>query len=160
MHTWYLGVLMQIYLFISLLLLLLRKKLRIKGNKMLQYVIWSSGIISVFLFLFPGINRDIKFYFFPFRLFEFCAGGCAGINAEKYSQLIQKRSRSCSNKIMYYSCMVLIGLLLVSGIWNPGIAGDYLRLFLVGITSLLLLWGGFFLFSDIEINLLAWKNEL
>lgn len=142
MHTWYLGVLLEIYLYISLLCLIFKDKFHNrKADKALRNVICVSAIISMFLFLFPYINKNIKFYFFPFRLFEFCAGGCVGIYGSKITLFMQKRNKGRLNVIIYYICIIAVILLFLQGMWNRNIPNTVLVMTTVILTCLCILSG-------------------
>lgn len=73
MHTWYLGIIVQFYVVFSLIVILSKKLIRTKKN-ITVYIVGSCLLISLALYLFPAFNTTQKFYFLPFRVFEFCAG--------------------------------------------------------------------------------------
>ena len=74
MHTWYLALLFQYYIFYALLLYVV---IRYNNNKKLaiKNTIFILFFISLFLYITPIINIPQKFYLLPARLFEFAAGG-------------------------------------------------------------------------------------
>ena len=87
MHFWYLGVVVQFY-FIVPLLLIVFKKLSRRWNLGTAEQMQRAGVILLFvisfiLYLWPSINFSDKFYFTPFRIWEFCAGGIIGIYMHK-----------------------------------------------------------------------------
>lgn len=80
MHLWYVGVLFEFYLVYPLIILIISKvseKNNPKNIKLYKRGILSLTFISVILYLYPGFGAAQKFYFLPFRFFEFGIG--AGI---------------------------------------------------------------------------------
>ena len=72
MHTWYLGIVVQFYLFFTVSLIIVRKLFKSKRS-----YLWLTAIVfvcSLVLYFLPGVGFAQRFYFLPFRLFEFCAG--------------------------------------------------------------------------------------
>lgn len=136
MHTWYLGVLVQIYIFISLFAFLIRIKCQ-NREKFFRYTIYTMGILSLILFLLPSIYKDIKFYFFPFRLFEFCAGGIIGIHCKEISQFMRRRLGEPVRLGMYFFCICIMCFLLSNGILEH----TYIVIAVVGITCLCIIVG-------------------
>lgn len=73
MHTWYLGVLMQMYVALALLLALVNKVY--KGNQ--KGLKWCVGILTILSFaayIMPNVAPEWKFYYAPFRLYEMTLG--------------------------------------------------------------------------------------
>ena len=75
MHLWYIGVLMEAYIIIPLIVLFANKIL--PGEKRRLVILTALGltILSFFLFICPKFTDAQKFYYLPFRLFEISAGG-------------------------------------------------------------------------------------
>ena len=73
MHTWYLGIIVQFYIILALLLILAKKVLKSHKNITIHLVEILS-VISLILYLTPSFSITEKFYFLPFRIFEFGAG--------------------------------------------------------------------------------------
>lgn len=71
MHLWYIGVLMQAYIVIPLIVLLVRKFLR--GG--VKQTALGLTIISLLFFISPWFTDAQKFYYLPFRFFEITMGG-------------------------------------------------------------------------------------
>lgn len=78
MHTWYLGVVVQFYIFFTILIVFLKKTIKTSKNITL-YTIVICSIISLILYLIPLFTVTEKFYFLPFRIFEFGAGMCVAL---------------------------------------------------------------------------------
>ena len=71
MHMWYIGVLIQSIVFLSIFLWIASKISKKKGIK------YSLILISVFSFVvwcMPCFSTEAKFFYFPFRLFEITIG--------------------------------------------------------------------------------------
>lgn len=73
MHTWYVGVYIQSFSFLVIVLWIARK---IFGRDYSNYVLIILTIVSAILFILPIFPASNKFYYFPFRLFEITIGGC------------------------------------------------------------------------------------
>ena len=73
MHLWYVGVLMQAFVFFPLIVNLLKKKT--DGIKALKISTIGVTIVSLALFAMPFISDSQKFYYLPFRFFEVTIAG-------------------------------------------------------------------------------------
>ena len=75
MHTWYVGLLMQFYVVVPLILFAIGSMItnNDKRRKKFVWVMSLLGLVSLFLYLTSSNNAQ-KFYYLPFRLYEFCAG--------------------------------------------------------------------------------------
>lgn len=75
MHTWYVGLLMQFYVLIPLLLFLVGRIVKDTRSRRIVniYLMTGIGVVSLFLYLITD-NGGAKFYYLPYRLYEFCAG--------------------------------------------------------------------------------------
>ncbi len=74
MHTWYLGVLFQGYVFLPLLWVVCAKFI----SNRLKAVLCGSIIvssISLLLYVMPWFSDAVKFYYLPFRAYEILFGG-------------------------------------------------------------------------------------
>lgn len=81
MHTWYLGIMMQYYLFFPLLIMTVHRfcgSSWLKKTRIMLYVV--TGISLAFLLL-PCVSEANKFYFLPARLWEYAVGGILAISA-------------------------------------------------------------------------------
>ncbi len=74
MHLWYIGLLMQLYVFFPLVYLI-AWKIGKKSTKALGITTIIISISSLILFLLPVFSSAWKFYLLPFRLFELSTGG-------------------------------------------------------------------------------------
>lgn len=75
MHTWYVGVIMQFYVIIPLLLFAVGKWSKNADRRKHANIVLVSliGVASLVAYL-TCENAAMKFYYLPFRLYEFCAG--------------------------------------------------------------------------------------
>lgn len=113
MHTWYVGILMQFYIVVPLFLFVAGKVLKENTvrNKVNTIIIVLIGIISFVLHL---LETDVasKFYFLPYRLWEFCAGGLAYYLSGKCQEGINKKVWVNVSFTLIY--MVLLSLLFLN----------------------------------------------
>lgn len=72
MHTWYIGVLVQAIVFLSILLWVVSKMF--KGKNGIRNTLIFVTIVSLLAYCLPIFSSSDKFYFFPFRLFEITIG--------------------------------------------------------------------------------------
>ena len=75
MHTWYVGLLMQYYVLIPLLFFIAGNLISDTNKRRKANVILASLLCLFSLYLYI-ISDDAcaKFYYLPYRLYEFCAG--------------------------------------------------------------------------------------
>lgn len=132
MHTWYVGLLMQYYVFI-IVIGWLTQKFSGKNRKRVVIVITSIiAVVSLLLYLFFGSPAD-KFYFLQYRLFEFAAGMLVFYLLFKKDQEPRESNRWNVLFLVIYGCLLALLFVDVSFIKNQ------VRLLLVvGLTSLLL----------------------
>ena len=75
MHTWFLGVLMQFYVVFSLLMLLVRRRMKI--------MLILLTLLSLLLYLLPIDTIGDKYYMLPYRFFEITIGGVIAFRSQK-----------------------------------------------------------------------------
>lgn len=73
MHMWYLGILVQFYVLFSIFVVLIKKVLP-AGRDWTFAIVTLCGIVSLGVYVLTDVSASIKFYFVPFRMFEFCFG--------------------------------------------------------------------------------------
>ncbi len=100
MHTWYLGILMQAYVVIPLLILIV-SKISNNSKKALKGFMIFITIASFILFLLPIASDAQKFYYLPYRIFEISSGAVVGLlnykkDNNKYSKLMVLVEIICS----------------------------------------------------------------
>lgn len=77
MHTWYVGLLMQLYL-VYLLLFCLAKIKKAEPWKALLVIVSSLAFLSLLCY-FGSSNEAYRFYYLPARFFEFAVGGIVAL---------------------------------------------------------------------------------
>lgn len=129
MHLWYAGVLMQAYLVIPLILMGVFRICKHLRQQIIAVICFL--FISFLLYLLPFATTAEKFYYLPFRLFEFFAGILAA--------LIVKINFSFSGKKNIVSSIFLIALLLVAlAARNTLISAEFMLVSVVICTAALL----------------------
>ena len=112
MHTWYVGLLMQFYVLIPFILFIIGRlikdaKKRQKSNLCLMGLI---AIVSVLLYWLSD-NVCARFYYLPYRLFEFCIGGIVfylfGANQVKANK------KAVMNALFSFAYLCLLALLFI-----------------------------------------------
>lgn len=75
MHTWYVGLIMQYYIIVSLLLFAVSKCFRntVKRKYVNIVLVTIIGFVSLVMYFFED-NTAYKFYYLFYRLYEFCVG--------------------------------------------------------------------------------------
>ena len=73
MHTWYLGILVQFYVLFSIIVVTFKKILPDTRDWSVP-IVCICAVASLGIFVLPDISASAKFYFVPFRVYEFCAG--------------------------------------------------------------------------------------
>ena len=76
MHLWYLGILMQAFALLSILLYVVWRVAHKRKNS--NFFLWTLGCISCIslgLYLLSDARAAYKFYYLPFRLYEITLGG-------------------------------------------------------------------------------------
>ena len=127
MHTWYVGVLMQFYLFYPLLFLLAKQDKKNPQDTLLLIIV-VLGTISLLAYLWP-MESAAHFYYLPFRFFEFAAGGILSLTWKPQETAVLPRG-------FVYSCyLLLLALLLV----NRQIIPSNLMLILAVVLSVVLI---------------------
>lgn len=127
MHTWYVGVIFQFYVFYPLVFMLAH---RFSSNwkQTTFYILSGIFIASILLYIFPFLHTPQKFYMLPARLFEFAAGGMLAIPTN-----LPVSSR---NKAIGIVSSIILLLILVL---NVNLSIEEVRLLVtVGLTSLLI----------------------
>lgn len=104
MHLWYLGIIVQFYVLIPLVLMVARKLFCRSDNqrRVMTTAVFLLGLISFVLFVLPQFSFNEKFYYLPFRLWEFCAGALIGL-------IFTPRNTTISKAVYVPALAVLIG---------------------------------------------------
>ena len=77
MHTWYVGLLMQIFV-VYALLCFIGKLDKTDSHKTLLIIVSAFAFLSL-LYYFGCTNETSRFYYLPARFFEFAAGGIVAL---------------------------------------------------------------------------------
>lgn len=135
MHTWYVGLLMQFYVFMPFILIVIGRLAKDVKQKQFYNVCMMGFIafISTLLYWFSD-DACARFYYLPYRLFEFCAGGIVFYLFGNYHVKISKKARV--NIIFALSYLIIAALLYI----ETEIISQKIRLlFVVVLTALLLI---------------------
>lgn len=79
MHTWYLGIMMQYYLLIPLLIMAVHKFSGGTWQKNVRTMLYVVTALSLALYLLPFVPDANRFYLLPARLWEFSVGGLLAV---------------------------------------------------------------------------------
>lgn len=112
MHTWYLGILMEFYLIMPLLVMALNKaafRLKRDPEKTIFIGFFVMTAASLLMFLFFPAGTAQKFYYLPYRFYELSAGGLIGIVTRKRSIGEKKRQVFSGLFFAALAFMVCIG---------------------------------------------------
>lgn len=116
MHMWYLGILMEFYIVVPLLLKAFRF-IAIKVKQNTKKVIGGGCgilcVISLILFILPQFGVGDKFYFLQFRFFELGIGGLVGLFLTEI-----KEHKWVKKKSLLYLSMGLLLITLCVGIFT------------------------------------------
>lgn len=113
MHLWYVGVIFEFYLLFPLIIMLIK---RVGGGRFHDYgktfvvVLSILFVASITLFLLPTYDYSTKFYYIPFRLFEFLLGGIGGL------LLGDKDLWLNYNRTIYFSLIGVLCFMLLSSV--------------------------------------------
>lgn len=136
MHTWYLGVIFQFYLFYPLIFILANRCDSKKIENLSKMFLTIISVLSLAIYLTPSISAPFKFYFLPARLFEFCMGGLVAIRS-KGNPFLRKTN-----------CIILVVILIVLMAFNQDVESSQMRfLMTVAFTAFILTQ-----FVDISID--------
>lgn len=112
MHTWYMGIIVQFYVFFSLIVISTKKIISSKKD-ITVYIVSSCMILSLVLYLMPNFTSTQKFYFLPFRIFEFCAG-CLTAYWVKSRNKNMFENKSVMSTITIAAYLLILGILFVN----------------------------------------------
>lgn len=117
MHMWYLGVVVQFYVFFAILLILMKKVVRSKKDITI-YVVGICSFLSLVLYLMPAFTVSQKFYYLPFRVFEFGAGMWLALYIrDKSFKMHERKSLMTLLSVLIYAALLV--LLFVNSAFVP-----------------------------------------
>lgn len=134
MHTWYVGLIMQFYIIIPLLLFTVNKWVKAANKrKIVNFtIVCVIGIISLTMYLM-GKDSAAKFYYLPYRLYEFCAGS---IMFYLFGKKPEKDSKKIWLNIVFV--MAYLGVIMLLFIDAEYVSRPIKQLSIVGLTSALM----------------------
>lgn len=134
MHTWYVGLLMQFYVLIPFILFIIGRLIKDAKKRQTSNLITMVliAIVSVLLYWFSD-NACARFYYLPYRLFEFCIGGIV-FYLFGASQ-VKANKKAVMNVLFSVAYLCLITLIFV----ESDIISSKVKLFAVVLLSALLL---------------------
>lgn len=107
MHLWFVGVLLQSQLFLSIFFRITGKK----SKKNLGIGVVVLTIVSLTLYFLPVFSSATKFYYFPFRLFEILFGSIIALIIDcKVASKLKKEKSVC---FLVFSIALLLLFLIV-----------------------------------------------
>lgn len=112
MHTWYVGLIMQFYIFVPLLLFAIGRWVNDEDKRMKVNIalIAMLGVFSLLCYITQG-SVAAKFYYLPYRLFEFSAGSLMFYISAKKQNIVSKNVlTNVGFVIIYLSVLVLLFL--------------------------------------------------
>ena len=107
MHTWYLGVLFQFYLFYPLLLMITHRFTK-QWKRSSIILLICFGMASLLLYLLPFISTPLNFYMLPNRFFEFAVGALVALLPTCKEKRVDNRKITAS--------IIFLCILFVSGL--------------------------------------------
>ena len=108
MHFWYVGILVEFYVFMPLILMFCNKVAKLfkrDGEVFSLQVVWVLFFISLGLYLFSDMPQGDKFYYLPCRMFELLAGGLIGVYTSKYDRI--KLSAKVGNVALFIAILLM-----------------------------------------------------
>ena len=107
MHTWYVGIIMQFYIIVPLLLFLVNKFIGKNKKEWTIGVLTAICAVSLLLYLISD-NGASKFYLLPFRLYEMCIGAIIFFISEKFHPIRIPRYIDILFVLLYACVLVLV----------------------------------------------------
>ena len=130
MHTWYLGVIVQFYVFFAFLIILMKKVIKSSRNITIR-IVEVCFILSFILYLIPSFSTTAKFYYLPFRIFEFEVGMWLALFVkDKSFKVFEKKWLMTIMSVV--GCVGLLILLFFNNIFVSSTGKLLLTVFLTG----------------------------
>lgn len=109
MHTWYVGLLMQYYVLIPLLFFIAGNLISEANKRRKINVILVSllGLLSLYLYIISD-NACAKFYYLPYRLYEFCVGALVYYLFAHKNIVIQNSVVKVAISVIYVCIIILL----------------------------------------------------
>ncbi len=104
MHMWYVGLLMQAYVVLPLLLKPIFHFSK-ENSKKLRIGVFGLLAITFLLYVLPISSTAQKFYYLPFRLFELLAGAAVAVLPESF---LKEKKKLCWGLFIASAVIILI----------------------------------------------------
>lgn len=126
MHLWYLGVLMQAFVLLPLLVLAAKKLApTVPARRACAAVFLAAALLSLALCFLP-FSEEARFYYVPFRLFELLLGALVACGEERIRQ--SERMGRKTAAVLCALCFALCAFLLL---YTPRLMPPFARLLCV-----------------------------
>lgn len=117
MHFWYVGILVELYLLLPLVLMLVRcltKKVKHSFVNIASAILALLALGSVVIYLHPETSMTARFYYLPSRLWEILLGGLIGI-------WLKHRTADKHMSLKWAGCVAIMAIILVlcSSLYMP-----------------------------------------
>lgn len=107
MHLWYVGILVEFYIVMPLILIGVRwasKLVKVDYHKFAVVALFLLFAVSLILYLMPNFSDGNKFYYLHFRLYELILGGLVGL----YVTSTKRRDCSAVSLIAFGALMIVV----------------------------------------------------
>jgi peptidoglycan/LPS O-acetylase OafA/YrhL len=129
MHTWYIGLMFQFYVFYPILFMVCHAFTK-NWKKTVLWMLIIVFVCSLLLYVLPCLSDANKFYLLPARLFEFAAGGLIAVVCDRES--------TDGNSKQLYGLLISSLILIILLSFNTNLDAKQYRLLLtVGFVSFL-----------------------
>lgn len=120
MHLWYVGILFEFYIVFPILMLWANRcatMLKQDGRRWMIVTLCFCTLISLVLYLLPGVSVGDRFYYLPYRFFELGIGGLVALNVT--------RLQSITNRPIFQRVgMIFLILVIICSIFNTIMGND------------------------------------
>lgn len=171
MHMWYVGVLVEFYIFTPIVLWLANRIARRKGvdtNKYCVMLVYILTLLSFFYYLSPLSEGPGRFYYLPARFWEIALGGLVALNFNKLRNL-QVSNNKLLNTVISLLLLFIICVGLVWPYYHPTpalIITAFLTTFLLfanpenNIFKKILTWQPLCVIGKMSFSIFVWHQVL
>ena len=136
MHLWYVGIIFDFYLVFPLLAIGWSKLSRcIRHNQGSSEIVLlgSLAVISLALYIGPFGSEGEKFYYLPYRLFEFLLGGIVALCCQKdgYTGINKGHNDNWGGNFLFYLSLIILICIVFSSLFifdASSIGSDILKI--------------------------------
>lgn len=114
MHTWYLGVLVEFYLLVPIIMIIgnsLAGKMKKDAKRVIIWILAAISVLSFITFIIPSVPAAFKFHIFIPRLYEFALGGIVGLVLSEKEPVADSKK----NTVMFYT-LTMVGAVALIGV--------------------------------------------